>query len=643
MNHAGHVSASVVEVENPDNFSQTDTDIHSGDIYGRRDMTVIRVLATCGTCLYGWSDADVQLTRSVASKEWLRICRKSISLATMCPAEITHMEWMKNIDEAFYQVEKLRAEGQSEGMQGGHKRVHLSSRAYVNDRGGSIWYELVKITVSTLATGLRSEPGTVEDAMEMAHCLQTIRRLMRVKLVEAFHQLLVENSLRYHTQTNKTCGRASGKNSVDDASVAPCGIISSSGEGIASGKSRRRSASSTTLVPTSDGISQSVHKTSLPPLGLNTKSASPSKRRSSWSSGMKEATSWSRSTAGGGARGCEERYSESDKEDAGGILDAAAVLELCRLDGDSDDDEDFVTRLDQLYVGVGAAPQKKRGVGLKTLPMGLQDVVNKCVEVRCSEVLPLNLIYDEQGAVKCARVCFTDSAYDIDGENARQTGKMGRSPSRKSPRKRKIRKKISPFFGDSTRRARCRGWQRSYRPAFARKSSLEDGASMDILPSFSPVDGVLLYIEGRQLDDREINVSGKRIDEYVCSSVGIPGVRDAVTAAVNSAGIVCDVRVSTHPQSSGRSFRLEKSTDNIDRLEPLMYGTHSGPIIPRGLGRAMNSCSEGNLSSMTPANGSGVDCESSQSVSGLELVEMSAGCVWDGSCIVTSALGVSVR
>jgi hypothetical protein len=246
-------------------------------------------------------------------------------------------------------------------------------------------------------------------------------------------------------------------------------------------------------------------------------------------------------------------------------------------------------------------------------------------------------------------VCFTDTLYDVDGERAIRSGNKAtsRSPSRKSPRKRRARRhKVPPPFGDSTERARRRGWQRSHRPAFSRKSALEEGAGIDILPSFSPVDGVLLYIEGRQLDDRERNVSGQHIDEYVCSSVGIPGVREAVQAAVTAAGIVSDVRISA-PSLRATGSRLDKRAESNDKLEPLMYGTRSGPVIPRALGRtALTSRSEGNLSSMASggSQGSGVGSECDQGAAGTGVwVEMAAGCVWDGSCIVTSALGVRLR
>jgi hypothetical protein len=387
LGNAGHVSASVVEVENPDTFEVTD--VNNGDDTEARDMAVIRVLATCGACLYGWSEADVQLTRAVAMKEWARICCKRAGLAALSAADIAGMEWLRDIDEAFVLVEKVRAEQRrlaagSEGRRGKHKRIFVSSRAFVNDKGGEIWKELITITVSTLATALRSEPETVEAAMEMAHCLQTIRRMLRVKLVEVYHQLLVETLLAQQVPSQER--RSDSKDFVIVSNESQ-GLESESkgGEGIATGNSRRRSASGASLVEAYAKASPSVPaaaKVPLPPSGRSKKSvgASPSKRRSSWSSGVKGAAE-----AVSGGAGVDARHSESAavevEAEFGAFMDAAAVLELCSIDGDSDDDEDFVVRLDQLYVGVEVAERKKTGCGQKTRPMGMQDMLNKCVKV----------------------------------------------------------------------------------------------------------------------------------------------------------------------------------------------------------------------------------------------------------------------
>ena len=255
-----------------------------------------------------------------------------------------------------------------------------------------------------------------------------------------------------------------------------------------------------------------------------------------------------------------------------------------------------------------------------------------------------------------------------------------RSPRKRSPAKRKVNAKLLATAARARRRAlrlRQHGWQRSHRPAAMRRAALDDdsaAAGVDILPCFSPVDGVLLHVEGRQLDDKDVlrgRRAGSEEGSYRCSSVGIPGIRDAVQHAVSCAGIANHVRVTRYEDSilyANTSLNTTIASRNRHRSssEAVQGGVQlslssarvgmlpvsSGMSVGQGgmgIGRhSIASRSDSDLVNMsaptTTASASPDGGGSSENVAQmLEWVEMSVGSVWDGSCVLAAAMGDRLR
>ena len=388
-----------MEVENPDVLALP-MDTHP-EAQTRGATSTVRVLGTCGTCLYGWNGADMQLTRCIAEKEWASIAAKVFPLlgSPSSPSTSSPGQWAKSVDDVFARLEGIfnSSTGDSDRSRGGggnsgvHRKVYLSSRRYVSERGHTVWAELAALTATHLATSLHSDGHSMEAAIEMAHCLKTIRLAIRARLLQIYYIVFIEHepllSAENQSLPSSPC-QDLPEERHSESSLA------------GSRPTRLRTVSAGVVGGGSQDDTAAVEKTT-PPLSRKSRDTAVSqsgngKRRSSWTVGVatlasmldvakpsKPRLSGSTHTQTGASDADRERKQHEEEAKAA----AAAELASLHLLDDEDDDE-YVLTLDRLYLGIAGAGGGRDGHGgrngVRVLPLGLQDIVNRCIKVRTS-------------------------------------------------------------------------------------------------------------------------------------------------------------------------------------------------------------------------------------------------------------------